>query len=92
MMAFKLWLKSFLKKSEKSEAQLSEIALKALCHFGAYKHLQHTRFGFQTACADFDSCKREYFRITGLLSEGSKREPLINLIKRLKLMNSRGPC
>lgn len=91
-MAFKLWLKSVFKKLEKSEAQLSEIAFKNLCHFGAYKHLQHTRLGFQTACADFDSCKREYFRITELLSEGSKREPLTKLIKRLKLMNARGPC
>lgn len=76
-MAFKIWLKSVFKKLEKSEAQLSEIAFKNLCHFGAYKHLQHTRLGFQTACADFDSCKRE---------------PLTKLIKRLKLMNARGPC
>jgi len=89
-MAFKLWLKSFLKKFEKSEVQLSEIAFKNLCHFGAYKHLQHTRLGFHTACADFDSCKREYFRITGHLQEGSKREPLTELIKKLKVMNARG--
>lgn len=91
-MAFKIWLKSVFKKLEKSEAQLSEIAFKNLCHFGAYKHLQHTRLGFQTACADFDSCKREYFRITELLSEGNRKEPLISLIKKLKLMNARGPC
>lgn len=91
-MTFKSWLKDFLKKSEKSEAQLLEIAFKGLCHFGAYKHLQHTRLGFHTACADFESCKREYFRITGLLQEGSKRDSLMKLIERLKLMNARGPC
>jgi len=91
-MDFKSWLKIFLKKSEKSEEQLLEIAFKALCHFGAYKHLQHTRFGYNTACADYDSCKREYLKIRERMTEGSRREPLSKLIKRLKLMNARGPC
>lgn len=83
---------SFLKKKEKSEEELFEIAFKKLCYFASYMHLQFTRMGYQMAVMDYRECQKELMIIKFEMKKKSKRESLEKLIERLNLMNKRGFC
>jgi len=83
---------SFLKKKEKSEEELFEIALKKLCYFASYMHLQFTRMGYEMAVMDYRECQDELINIKLEMKKKSKRESLEKLIERLNLMNKRGFC